>query len=167
MVLRGRTKREQVMAIKIAPKGSSDAFLRAHVAHDGDDCLLWPHRLNDRGYGLAVVGGVQRTASRWMCVLAHGEPPKGKNSAAHNCGNPACVNPQHLRWASHAENCADRKTHGTENIGERHGKTRLTAQDVKDIRAAPPDLVTLARKYGMNKHSISKIRSGKRWGHVK
>ncbi len=154
------------MAKRIADKGSSEAFLRAHVAYDADDCLIWPYGRNDRGYGLAVIGGVQRAASRWMCILAHGEPPDGRNHAAHNCGNPACVNPKHLRWATHAENMADRVIHGTMNNGERNGKTKLTAEDVRAIRAAPPVLAPLMAKYGMTRHGLSKIRSGKRWGHI-
>jgi len=152
---------------KIAPKGSSEEFLRKHVNYQGESCLLWPYKINDKGYGLAVIGGVQRAASRWMCVLAHGKPPNGKNSAAHKCGNPRCVNPSHLHWATHAENMADRELHGTLNRGERNGKTFITEDDVRAIRSAPPDLVALAKRYGMNKHSISKIRSGARWGHVK
>lgn len=154
------------MTKKIADKGSSEAFLRAHINHQGDECLLWPFCLNGRGYGLAVVDGVQRHASNWMARLAHGEPTPPKTHAAHNCGNPACVNPQHLRWATAKENAADRKRHGTENIGERSGKTNLTAEDVLYIRNAPPKLKPLMEKFGMSKHGISKIRSGKRWAHV-
>lgn len=154
------------MAKTIAPKGSSEAFLRSNAAYDGDACLIWPYRLNDRGYGLAVIGGVQRVASRWMCILVHGEPPVDRPHAAHNCGNPSCVNPRHLRWATHKENMDDKLVHGTEIYGERNGKTTLTAADVRAIRAAPPVLKPLMERYGLSKHGISKIRSGRRWGHV-
>ena len=154
------------MGKRIADKGSSEAFLQAHVTYDGDECLLWPYRLNSAGYGLAVVGGSQRTASRWMCVLAHGKPDRLRNGAAHACGNPSCVNPKHLRWATHAENMADKERHGTEIRGERNGKTRLTEDDVRYIRNAPPDLAPLMERYGMSKHGISKVRAGSRWGHV-
>lgn len=154
------------MTKKIADKGATEAFIRANTSYDGDGCLPWPYGLSDRGYGLAVIGGVQKPASRWMCILAHGEPPTLRHQAAHNCGNPICVNPRHLRWATHRENMGDRNAHGTDNVGERNGRTKLTAEDVIAIRAAPPDLKPLMEKYGMSKHGISKIRSGKRWGHV-
>lgn len=151
---------------RIAPKGSSEAFLRQHINWRGQECLIWPFRKVKAGYGLAVVCGAQKRASRWMCILAHGEPPAPNFHAAHSCGNPPCVNPKHLRWASSKENSADKIIHGTEIYGERNGKTKLTAQDVLAIRKAQPNLKALMDRYGVSKGCISKIRSGARWGHI-
>lgn len=152
--------------MKIAPKNSSEAFLRANVGYIGNDCLIWPYCCNDRGYGLAVVDGVQAHASRWMCRLAHGEPPSPTHEAAHSCGNPPCVNPNHLRWKTPKENSDDKTVHGTTIHGERNGKTTLTADDIRAIRAAPPDLAALVARYGVSKGCVSKIRGGQRWGHI-
>lgn len=148
---------------KIADKGSSEKFLRANIAYSGNECLMWPYRTVKAGYGFAVIGGVQKSASRWMCILAHGEPPSSDLYAAHSCGNPTCVNPRHLRWATAKENSDDMKLHGTTIAGARSGKTKLTAKDVLAIRAAPPDLIALMKTYGVSKGCLSKIRSGVRW----
>lgn len=148
---------------KIAPFGSSEKFLRDHVGFFSDDCLIWPYRTVPAGYGLAVIGGVQKRASRWMCILAHGEPKSHGLVAAHNCGNPSCVNPRHLRWATDYENSQDTILHGRTPRGERSGRAKLTAKDVEDIRAAPPNLKILCEKYGVSKGCISKIRHGSRW----
>src|SRR5687768_6151405 len=107
------------------PFGAGEAFLRQHVNYQSDECLIWPYRVNRLGYAHAVIGGVPKVASRWMCILAHGEPDALRTEAAHSCGNPSCVNPRHLRWASHRENMMDKNRHGTSNIGERNGKTVL------------------------------------------
>jgi hypothetical protein len=152
--------------MKIAPKGSSERFLRDHLSYEGEECLLWPFKLRRSGYGLAVVDGVQMPASRWMCILAHGRPSHPNLQAAHSCGCAACVNPKHLRWASPKENSDDKAKHGTRIIGERNGKTSLTAEDIRAIRSAPPDLAALQLKYGVSKGCISKIRSRRRWAHV-
>lgn len=156
------------MTKKIADKGATETFLRAHVAYVGEECLAWPYGTNAAGYGLAVIDGVQTLASRWMCILAHGEPPSNVHEAAHGCGRGrfGCVNPRHLSWKTPVENCADKLAHGTLNRGERNGKTTITEDDVRAIRAAPPDLKPLMEKYGLSKHGISKIRGGKRWGHI-
>lgn len=152
--------------MKIAPKRSSEEFLRANVAFTGSDCLLWPYKRVPSGYGLAVVGGIQKRASRWMCILAHGEPPFDKAEAAHSCGDASCVNPNHLRWATPKENAADKEAHGTVVRGERSGKTTLSRADVIEIRNAPPYLGVLMRKFGVSKGCLSKIRSGARWSHI-
>lgn len=155
------------MAKWLAPyHGASEEFLRRHVNATTDDCIMWPYGKTPLGYGYATINGIQRTANNWMCRLAHGEPLLIWCHAAHRCGNPGCVNPRHLRWATHAENMADKNRDGTSNHGERNGKTKLTADDVRAIRAAPPKLQPLMDRYGMSRHGISKIRSGKRWGHV-
>ena len=154
------------MGKRIADKGASEAFIRAHASDKSDECLEWPYCKNERGYGLAVIGGVQRSASRWMCIVAHGEPTPPKDHAAHSCANPGCVNPMHLRWATHQENMADRTEHGNKPRGERSGRTHLTASDIREIRAAPPNLKPLMEQYGLSKHGVSKIRSGQRWSHI-
>lgn len=151
---------------KIAAKGSTEALLRSTIGHVGDACLLWPHAKSISGYGLAVVGGIQKHASRWMCVLAHGKPPSPKHEAAHSCGNRPCFNPNHLSWKTPVGNQSDRIKHGTHNRGERNGKTSLTSNDIRSIREAPPDLAALMERYGVSKGCVSKIRSGKRWGHI-
>ncbi len=153
---------------KIADKGSTMAFLLEHVFYEGDECLTWPYARNAAGYGLASVHGTQSIASRWMCLLAHGEPKDATQQAAHSCGNGrwGCVNPRHLSWKTPVQNSADKLAHGTTIHGERNGKTRLTAEDVVAIRNAPADLNALAKKYGVSKGCISKIRSGQRWSHV-
>jgi hypothetical protein len=154
------------MSKRIAAKGSSEAFLREHIGFSGTECLLWPFRKRRTGYGLAVVNGVQKPASRWMCTLAHGQPPSPKHEAAHSCGTPSCVNPHHLRWATPVENQADRFLHGTDNRGSKNGKTHLSDDDIRAIRAAPPDLNSLVKRFGVSKGCVSKIRSGSRWAHV-
>lgn len=151
---------------KSAPKGSSEKFLLDHAGYQGDDCIDWPFRGLSQGYGLAVVGGVQKRASRWMCIIVHGDAPFHNAQAAHSCGRPICVSPRHLRWATPKSNSGDKKIHGTTIHGERSGKTKLTAEDVAAIRNAPPDLTALMARFGVSKGCLSKIRSGQRWPHT-
>lgn len=146
--------------------GATEDFIRQHVLATEDQCILWPYSTNDKGYGLAVIGGKQRGAHNWMCRLAHGEPFSIWRHAAHSCGNPRCINPNHLRWATHAENMADKEKQGTVARGENNGRTSLTEADVLDIRNAPAKLAPLMKKYSLSKHAVSRIRSGKRWAHL-
>lgn len=153
---------------KYAPRGAPEAFIRANSNYSGEDCLLWPYCRTHGGYGLVVFNGRQSIASRIMCTLAHGEAPSKEHHAAHSCGagHLGCVNPRHLSWKSPSENCADKKIHGTENVGVRNGKTKLRDEDIVAIRSAPRGMRVLMERYGVSQGCISKIRAGTRWGHV-
>src|SRR5258708_5289386 len=103
------------MRTTYAKRGTPRLFLFRMRAYAGDECVIWPFGKSKRGYGEACIFGKRREALGWMCILAHGEPPTARHQAAHFCGAPSCVNPRHLRWATHTENQADRAVHGTTN----------------------------------------------------
>jgi len=63
-----------------------------------------------------------------------GDPPSNNHHCAHNDGNPENNHIDNLRWATHKENMADKKLHGTENEGVRNGMCVLTVSNVKEIK---------------------------------
>jgi hypothetical protein len=149
-----------------ASHGGTEKLLRSTVGHLGNDCLIWPFCIDPTGYGKATVSGRAGRASRFMCILAHGEPPSMAHEHAHSCGNRACFNPNHLRWDTKSGNAADRALHGTENRGERHGKARLSECDIRAIRADTRLQKIIASEYGVAPHHVSQIKSRKVWRHI-
>lgn len=138
------------------------------LKHAGDECLSWPYGTNGVGYGVISFVGKRMSATRLVCTLAHGEPPTPDHDAAHQCGNGhlGCVNPSHLAWKTKTENAADKKIHGTVNIGERNGSSKLTAQQVTDImllKGCKPKS-EIAKSFGVSRTTIEFIHSGKKWG---
>lgn len=146
--------------------GATLEWLRAHVHHTGSDCLLWPFA-RTRGYAETWWNGKPAIASRVMCTLAHGEPPTPDHEAAHSCGQgkSGCVHPEHLRWATRVENQADRLLHDTHNRGSRHGMSKLTEDQVRQIKAhlGTRSQADIARDFGVVQQTISDIATGRRW----
>ena len=107
-----------VVLKRLSVRGEPMRWLLQHAIHLGDECLTWPFaRFPD---GRAHMNG--RKPTRVMCEMAHGPAPTPQHEAAHSCGkgHEACINPQHLRWATPVENAADKVVHGTVLEGERH-----------------------------------------------
>lgn len=144
-------------------------WLADHAHYDEEDCLIWPFARRDGQYGRLHAPDSRRQvyAHRLMCEAANGPPPSPQHEAAHSCGNGygGCVNPKHLRWDTVAGNASDRELHGTENIGERNGQSKLTATDVRMIRTLLPNFshVEIAALFKVSRPAISDIASGKRW----
>lgn len=156
--------------IKTVPNGTVQAWLRYAAEYDGDDCLLWPFKTTNAGYGFTTFNRTAMRASRAVCILAHGEPFLIWNHAAHKCGNSMCCNARHLRWATNAENQADRVAEGHSNRGEGNGQSRLTAADVLAIRRARHEGVKrgeLAKRFGVTPSAIYQIVTRKKWAWLK
>lgn len=140
------------------------------LKHATDECLLWPYGHTARGYAVMHVSGKHRLVHRVACEAIHGAPPSPAHQAAHKCGNGhlSCVNPRHVRWATRSENQMDRVAHGTDNRGNRHGMSKLTGDQVKEIRALKglhPQR-EIGEMYGVSQTLIGQIHRGVIWGHA-
>lgn len=153
--------------------GAPTEFYLDALKFEGDDCLLWPFSKSADGYARYRPRTDTRTQmlSRRICEDVYGDPPTPKHEAAHSCGkgSDGCINPNHLRWATPTENCADRITHGTANRGEKLWSNKLTAQDVIDVRKLMETMpcTHIARLYGVSNTAIYSIKRRINWDWLK
>lgn len=135
------------------------------LPYEGDGCLEWPYSRDGRGYGHIWRDGRMQRVNRLVCEHRHGHPPTPGHEAAHNCGNRACVNPNHLRWATPVENCADKLIHGTHTRGERSGTAKLTESQAREILSLKGVVsqAALADRFGVAHVTISNIHRGETW----
>lgn len=139
-------------------------FLReVALTDERDECVIWPFNTGSFGYGSVHIGGKHLNAHHYVCQLAHGERPSDRHVAAHNCGNPACVNPHHIRWATQAANMKDMIVHGTVRRGDNHRSVKLSDHEVSEIRSLAGSIrqSEIARRFCVSPSTISGIISGK------
>lgn len=155
-------------AMPLTKRDLKVSFFEQALQSNTDDCIDWPFGKRGDGYGRTYLTGNDEGAHVYVCRLAHGEKPLDKEEVAHTCGRPICINPKHLRWASGAENQADRILHGTHDRGERNVRSKLTDDAVREIRRlrGVETQLELARRFGVSGPIISKVQTGKTWRHI-
>jgi len=98
-----------------------------------------------------------------------GPCPEGME-CRHLDGNPQNNNLSNLCWGTDAENCADRKRHGTENTGEKQGRSKLTEQNVRMIiyiqRTGELARKEIAKIFSVSPGTISDIKYKRSWKHI-
>lgn len=137
------------------------------VYDDEDSCLIWPFSLGSGGYPSLSIEGRKAVVSRFVCEKINGVAPTQKHEAAHSCGNGhlGCVNPNHLRWATHSENMIDMIEHGRSMRGGKHHFAKLTEEDVRKIRQLSHSLSLrkLAKMFGITSATVCAIKARRSW----
>lgn len=124
-------------------------------------CWLWISAKNACGYG--ILGG-KGLAHRVLFEMYEGPIPKDHN-LLHKCDVRNCVNPEHLRIGTQAENVHDMQSKGRSRhaTGVDHGHAVLTEFDVRMIRVDTRSSRTLGKIYGVDKATILAVRQRKTW----
>lgn len=127
------------------------------------------------GYGqFGIRAGKVDLAHRVAYRLYKGEIHEGQ-CVRHKCDNPSCVNPDHLEIGTQADNMKDMverrrqskgEAHAIKFRGSRHGRAKLTDDDVRKIRMDSRKNVQIAADYGMAAWTIGAIKRGKAWKHI-
>jgi DNA-binding transcriptional regulator YiaG len=76
------------------------------------------------------------------------------------------VRPDHLFLGSHRDNVTDMVQKDHQVKGERQWCARLTAEQVREMRASADSHAVIARRLGVSKGTIAHARSGRNWKHV-
>jgi hypothetical protein len=134
------------------------------LKHEKKECLLWPYG-TVMGYGSLVLDGRTHAVHRLVCIHFNGPPPSNKPYAAHNCGVRLCCAKFCLRWDSPKGNSADRLLHGTQLRGEDQPNSKLTTEDVIQIRSLRRSVTEdeIAQIFGVSRGTISCIMQRRTW----
>jgi hypothetical protein len=150
------------------------AHIHARCEEDGD-CMVW--KLYTSSAGVPKIGLTKD--GKWVVVSARREvwkltrksPLGRKQLLTTKCGNPRCLNPEHLKLTKAAEvnaknaQKADSKARRSLAMSEFNRKTKgkLDAQRAAEIRASEKRTSELVKEYGVCSSVIRRIRSGSGW----
>lgn len=133
-------------------------------------CWIYKGKRESKGYGRFNHNGREIMAHKFIYETFFGPIPKGK-VCRHTCDNRKCVNPKHIQIGTQKENMQDMVNRGRSMTGEKNNKSKLTVDQVVEIKSKYKYRVysydKLAKEYGVNKTSIAKIINGKHWKHLK
>lgn len=122
-----------------------------------------PH---EYGYHSYVIGkGLRVLVHRIVLEVFVGKAPP-LFEACHCDGDPKNNRLDNLRWDTRRGNFSDKKRHGTDQIGIRHGMAKLTEDQVKAIRNDPRPSSHIARDYGVDRSLPLLIKKRKIWKHI-
>lgn len=92
--------------------------------------------------------------------------------ALSTCDNPRCVNPDHLRWATHSEVMRAAGAKGLLSgivraakiaAYKRAATSKLTMEMVRAIRASNEKYADLAARYGVSAGVIESVKNHRNW----
>lgn len=130
-----------------------EKMLKYKVTEGG--CWTWIGSFSG-GNPMIHVNGSNKNARRFFYSHFNNLKLRRNDNVHFCCGNPKCVNPNHLELHKAAKAVRD--------------KSPLTEQDVVEIKKSAfggTTHIDLARRYGVRRPIITKICNGTNWRHVK
>lgn len=145
---------------------ADERFWRDTVTSDDpEECWMWSGRvIGDPEYPCFKHEYETVLGHRYACELLNGPQPSGAPVARHLCGINLCVNPNHLVWGTDKENADDQIWHGTFVRGEKSPFSKLTEDQVREIRKSALPHREIAATYGISAPLVSRIKNRKKWG---
>jgi hypothetical protein len=126
----------------------------------------WIKKGGYREYQLNVDGiSIHFYAHRLVLAAFIGPQPTPQHQCAHWDGNPSNNHYTNLRWATPAENSADRVRHGRHLTGHR----KFTAEEVLDMRElgnSGKSYSYIRQKYKVSMGNLSAIINRDTWKHI-
>lgn len=126
-----------------------------------DGCWEWQGARHGKGYGHFRWNGKVTKAHRVSWALYKTDPMP--EVVCHRCDNPPCVNPDHLFAGTNAVNIADKMAKGRQAKLDGNGRSKLTSEQVAEIRASTERHVVLAERYGVSPSTIRHARTQRSW----
>lgn len=132
------------------------------------ECLEWTGIILKEGYGRIFIKRKPFSVHRISYEQHIGKIPDGL-IVMHTCDNRKCINPNHLKAGTHADNSADMVQKNRQKNGSSHYRSKLTEQKVLEIIKASrsgESNKSIADRYSVSPGTVWFIVKGLTWKHV-
>ena len=145
-------------------------FGRVKSSHyfNGTNERILRHRLS-RGYCTVILVGTEKKYCKQvhrLVGLAFIDNPEDKPTINHMDGVKTNNHVDNLEWATRKENHKHAAENGLMASGERNGNSKLTAQDVINIRGMDESQRKIADMFGVSHVLIGNIQRLETWKHI-
>lgn len=139
-------------------------FHKNYIINQDTNCWDWQGTKDRCGYGRMSIKKRYISAHRFSYETFNGHLINGL-VIAHNCNNPSCVNPEHLRQDTMRSNMLDM------TYIKSHPKQILSVDEVIQIKKELKfpyygQQKDLAHFYKVSTATISEIKTGRKWSHI-
>lgn len=132
----------------------------------GEGCHEWVGKnVNGSGYGMLSFRSKIVLAHRFAYERAIGPIPRGM-LVCHRCDNRLCCNAAHLFIGTAKDNHLDMVSKGRAEACRPPVRAKLTEQEVITARDSPEGARAIAKRFGVGRTAIQKIRKRQTWSHV-
>lgn len=128
-------------------------------------CVNWTGERDRDGYGRIGKGRHFVMTHRYSYEMHHGTIPDGL-CVMHDCDNPSCINPFHLKVGTNLQNLQEKVSRGRHNRGETCHLSKLNNAAVREIRGSSLSLAELASIYMITPNTVRRVKQRKAWFHV-
>jgi hypothetical protein len=116
------------------------------------------------------ANGRKRFHVHVLVLTAFVGPCPAGMACRHLDGNPQNNALPNLRWGTYLENTDDMRRHGRLVRGERHGRAKLTEEQVRLLRrlhaARTCSIESLAAQFGISPWTVHAVVARRHWSHV-
>lgn len=158
-------KFRQLKFAPLTPNEEASFWNIVDIKFGGNGCWEWSSSPDKSGYCRFKVDGKRYLVHRIAYALCRGPVPSG-SLVCHKCDNRKCVRPDHLFLGNHKQNTGDMFAKGRGRSGERSSFAKLTEEAVKEILCSKEIARVVAKRFGVSKSCVGKIRTRQNWKHV-